>query len=141
MNRSRRKVWVTRGQQVPRPKPAHFQKKFMLCVWWCSDGLAHYELLPAGKTVNADFYCRQLTTVMEKLANFPEGRLRDSGHASFTTTRHPTQRRLPRKPSNPLAFGSYPILRISLTLPYQISTSSGPFSGSSEIKPWKPRKR
>ncbi len=39
----------------------------MLCVWWCSGGLVHYELLPVGKTVNADLYCRQLTTVMEKL--------------------------------------------------------------------------
>ncbi len=66
-NRSRRKVWVTRGEKVPRPKPARFQKKFMSCVWWCSGGLVHYELLPAGKTVNADLYCRQLTTVMEKM--------------------------------------------------------------------------
>ncbi len=62
MKRSRRKVWVTRGQKVTRPKP-----KFMLCIWWCIGGLVHYELLPAGKTVNADLYCRQLTTVMEKL--------------------------------------------------------------------------
>ncbi len=70
LNRSRRKVWVTRGQQVPRPKPAPFQKKFMLCVWWCNGGLIYYGLLPAGKTVNADLYCRQLTTVMEKLRQF-----------------------------------------------------------------------
>ncbi len=34
-----------------------------------------------------------------------------------------------------------PILPIPLTLPHPISTSSGPFSGFSEIKPWKPRKR
>ncbi len=65
MNRSERKVWVTLGQKVTRPKPARFQKKFMLCAWWCSGGILHYELLPAGKTVNED--CRQLTTVMEKL--------------------------------------------------------------------------
>ncbi len=39
----------------------------MLCVWWCTGGLVHYELLPEGKTVNADLYRRQLTTVMEKL--------------------------------------------------------------------------
>ncbi len=49
MNRSRRKVWLTRGQQVPRPKPALFQKKFMLCVWWCSGGLVHYELSQLAK--------------------------------------------------------------------------------------------
>ncbi len=67
MNRSRRKVWVTRGQKVTRPKPTRFQKKFMLCFWWCSGGLVHYELLPAGKIVIANLYCRQLTTVMEKL--------------------------------------------------------------------------
>ncbi len=37
---------------------------------WCDIHIGHtyhYELLPAGKTVNADLYCRQLTTVMEKL--------------------------------------------------------------------------
>ncbi len=39
----------------------------MVFCCWCSDGLLHYELLPAGKTINADLYCRQLTTVMEKL--------------------------------------------------------------------------
>ncbi len=48
MNR-RRKVWVTQGEKVPRPKKsARFQKKFMLCVWWCRGGLVHYELLPAA---------------------------------------------------------------------------------------------
>ncbi len=67
MNQSIRNVLVTRGQQVPRPKPSRFQKKFILCVWWCSGGLVHCELLPAGKTANADLNNRQLTTVMEKL--------------------------------------------------------------------------
>ncbi len=37
------------------------------CVWWCSSGLVHFELFPADKTVNADLFCRQLTTVREKL--------------------------------------------------------------------------
>ncbi len=60
-------MWVTLDQKATRPKPAHFQKKFMLCVWLCRGGLVHYELLPTGKTDNADLYCRQLTTVMEKL--------------------------------------------------------------------------
>ncbi len=40
----------------------------MLYVWWCSGGLVHYELIPAGKTVNMDLYCRQLASVMEKFA-------------------------------------------------------------------------
>ncbi len=35
-------------------------------------GLVHYELLPAGKTVNAGIYCRQLTTVIEKLLQLSE---------------------------------------------------------------------
>ncbi len=39
----------------------------MLCVWWCSGGLVHYEPVPAGKTGNADLYCRPLNIVMEKL--------------------------------------------------------------------------
>ncbi len=42
MNRSRRKVWVTRGEKVPRTKPVSFQKKFILCVWWCRGGIVHY---------------------------------------------------------------------------------------------------
>ncbi len=34
----------------------------MLCVWWCSTGIVHYELLETGEMVNAE-----LTTVMKKL--------------------------------------------------------------------------
>ncbi len=43
-----------------------------------------------------------------------------------------TQRRWPRKPSMFLASGSYRVAHI----PHQISTSSCPFNGSSEIKSW-----
>ncbi len=49
VNRSKRKV-----PQI-RPFPQDIR------------GLVHNELLPAGQTVDADRYCRQLTTGMEKV--------------------------------------------------------------------------
>ncbi|KHJ88315.1 transposase, partial [Oesophagostomum dentatum] len=42
-------------------------KKVLLCVWWCTSGPIHWELLPPNTTVTVDLYCRQLDTLAEKL--------------------------------------------------------------------------
>ena len=62
-NPVRRNIWVKRRQQaLGMPKVDFRQTKRMLCVWWSSTGVIHWELLrrEGGQTVNADLYCSQL---------------------------------------------------------------------------------
>ena len=74
VNPKRRRQWVNRGEQGdPDPKPSLHPKKIMLCVWWCSKGIVHYEFLPSRQTVTAEVYCSQLQRVKDSLAEkFPE---------------------------------------------------------------------
>jgi len=49
--------WV--GETSPRPKKLIFQRsriKAMLIILFDSQGVAHKEFVPEGKTVNAEFY-------------------------------------------------------------------------------------
>ncbi|CAF1691162.1 unnamed protein product [Adineta ricciae] len=39
----------------------------MLCVGWNFEGVLHFELVPDGRTVNAELYCQQLDRVYDKL--------------------------------------------------------------------------
>lgn len=67
-NTSRRSQWLD-ADQVPLgvPKPHKFVKKTMLCVWWNTQGIVHYELLPSGQTVDSKLYCLQLARVNQAL--------------------------------------------------------------------------
>ena len=68
VNHNRQKKWVQRDEQPPSvPKPNQFDKKAMICVWWNFQGLQHFELLPQGRSINAELYCQQLDRVYEKL--------------------------------------------------------------------------
>jgi histone-lysine N-methyltransferase SETMAR len=66
------KQWLDRGQlPVPvakRERPS--KKKVLLCVWWNYEGLIYYELVPVGRTINAEVYSQQLekmyTVLLEK---------------------------------------------------------------------------
>jgi histone-lysine N-methyltransferase SETMAR len=65
------KQWRDKGQlPLPVAKRKCFEKKVHLCVWWNYEGLIHYELLPDGRTVNAEVYSQQLekmyTVLLEK---------------------------------------------------------------------------
>jgi len=61
VNPERKKQWITPGQQpIPTPKPGLHPKKVMLCVWWDTCGIIHFELLEPGQTITADLYCQQL---------------------------------------------------------------------------------
>jgi histone-lysine N-methyltransferase SETMAR len=58
---------------VPVTKRESFEKKktkFLLCVWWTYEGLIYYELVPDGRTINAEVYSQQLkkmyTVLLEK---------------------------------------------------------------------------
>jgi histone-lysine N-methyltransferase SETMAR len=35
----------------------------MLSVWWNFEGVLHFEMVPEGRSVNADLYCQQLDKV------------------------------------------------------------------------------
>ena len=37
------------------PKPSIHQQKVLLCVWWTTAGIVHYELLPSGQTITAEY--------------------------------------------------------------------------------------
>jgi histone-lysine N-methyltransferase SETMAR len=52
---------VDKGQlPVPGAKREPFAKQVLLCVWWNYEGLIYYELVPDGRTINAEIYSQQL---------------------------------------------------------------------------------
>lgn len=63
-NEVRGRSWCAPGvapQAAPK-QPTH-SKKTMLCVWWDSVGIIHFEFLPTGQTINTALYCEQLHRV------------------------------------------------------------------------------
>lgn len=69
VNHTRKRQWVDAGEQAePEPKADPHQKKVMLSVWWDVDGIAHFELLPPNTSITADYYCRQLESLRQKVA-------------------------------------------------------------------------
>ena len=67
-NSENKKQWLDLGQLgKPTPRPNFHEKKVMLCVWWNMYGVVHFELLPKGQSINAKFYCSQLTRVQKAL--------------------------------------------------------------------------
>lgn len=67
-NVKRKSSWVDSGSpSVPAARPGLHPKKIMLSVWWDSEGIIHWELLPDGYTITADVYCEQLDRVQEAL--------------------------------------------------------------------------
>lgn len=48
-------------------KPGLHPKKILLCIWWTTSGIVHYELLKAGQTITASVYCSQLEKVQQVL--------------------------------------------------------------------------
>jgi histone-lysine N-methyltransferase SETMAR len=60
-NPNLQKQWLDKEQlPVPVAKRARFEKKVILCVWWNYEGLIYYELVPDGRTINAEVYSQQL---------------------------------------------------------------------------------
>lgn len=66
-NHSRKRQWLSPGQAgTPVHRDAK-PKKVMICVWWGVKGIAHWETLPIGGTVNGELYCQQLDRVAASL--------------------------------------------------------------------------
>lgn len=55
---------------LPKPVVKHgrFEHKVMLCVWWNFEGVIHFELVPDGRAINAEFYSQQLDRMYKALA-------------------------------------------------------------------------
>jgi histone-lysine N-methyltransferase SETMAR len=90
-NGKRHKGFAKKGQSLPAtPKPEIHQKKAMLCIWWNSKGPVHFELLPKGKTLNAEFYCQQLDRVAAKFQRKDVIYLHDNArpHTAEITKKH-----------------------------------------------------
>lgn len=67
-NPDKRKQWVLHDQEaIPVVQQSRFDHKVMICVWWNFEGILHFELIPNGRTINADLYSQQLDTVYEVL--------------------------------------------------------------------------
>lgn len=68
INTSRKRQWVDIGSKPePTPKPGMHPKKVMLSVWWDSQGVIFFQLLPPNTTINAVFYCNQLQQLADQL--------------------------------------------------------------------------
>ncbi|XP_015189801.1 PREDICTED: histone-lysine N-methyltransferase SETMAR-like [Polistes dominula] len=52
---------------VSRPEPSLTIQKILVCVWWDTFGIIHYELLEPGQTVTATTYCEQLERMKQEL--------------------------------------------------------------------------
>ena len=63
-----KKQRLTPGQpSVSTPKPDWRQRRILLCVWWWCGGVIHWETVPNGQTITAQYYCSQLDRVYQKI--------------------------------------------------------------------------
>lgn len=68
VNVKRKRAWVNKNEPPQQqPKDELHPRKVMLCIWWDSRGVIHYELLPPGTSINAELYCQQLQRLADKL--------------------------------------------------------------------------
>lgn len=64
-----RNQWLSPNQSpIPVAKRQRFEHKVLLCVWWNYEGPIHFELVPNGRTITAQFYVEQLQRMYEILA-------------------------------------------------------------------------
>jgi histone-lysine N-methyltransferase SETMAR len=67
-NPVKKRQWLSPGQPaVQTPKPDWRQKRALFCVWWWRGGIIHWEIVPNGQTINAQYYCAQLDRVHQKI--------------------------------------------------------------------------
>jgi histone-lysine N-methyltransferase SETMAR len=63
-----KRQWLSPDQPaIQAPKPDWRQKRALLCVWWWRGGVIHWEIVPNGQTINAQYYCAQLDRVRRKI--------------------------------------------------------------------------
>lgn len=63
-----RNQWINKGSSShPVVRRERFEKKALLCCWWNIDGIIHFEVIPDGRTINAEIYSNQLQRVHDVL--------------------------------------------------------------------------
>lgn len=68
INVIRKRQWVSKGEPAKAiSKPELHPQKVMLCVWWNSTGILHWELMPENITITAEIYADQLSRVQAAL--------------------------------------------------------------------------
>lgn len=68
-NKKRAHHWLSSNDPLPlTAKPSIHQEKMLLCVWWTTAGIVHFELLPSGQTITAEIYSAQLNRVSVALS-------------------------------------------------------------------------
>jgi [histone H3]-lysine36 N-dimethyltransferase SETMAR len=93
VNVTRRREWVLKGQSAaPTPKAGLHPKKCLLSFFWDTEGIVslllflifivllgvvYWEIVPAGRTINAEYYCGQLDRLNEAMQ---ENRPHRQGH-------------------------------------------------------------
>lgn len=61
VNVIRRRQWVNMFEEAAGTSKAGLHpKKCLLSLFWDTEGLVHWEILPKGQTINAQTYCLQL---------------------------------------------------------------------------------
>ena len=71
-NRYAHNQWILSGEKAaPAPRKSLHGKKAMLCIWWCSKGVIHFEIVPDGNAINSEVYVNQLQRVQEKIRRPP----------------------------------------------------------------------
>ena len=67
-NTSQKSQWLDPDQTPSEvAKPHRFVKKVMLCVWWNTRGIVHFEVLESGQTVTNTLFCEQLERTNQAL--------------------------------------------------------------------------
>lgn len=70
VNHSGKKQWLKsnqKGESVVKNRQG--EKKVILCVWWGTKGIIHWEILPEKTTIDSVKYCSQLDEVRKKAEN------------------------------------------------------------------------
>ena len=71
-NRCVERQWLKPGESGEHvARKIQHAAKVLLCVWWCSSGSIHFELLPNGATINAELYQQQLQRVQHSIQGPP----------------------------------------------------------------------
>ena len=125
----RSKHWLSSQDTVPHTaRPPMHPRKIMLCIWWTSRQVVHYELLPTGQMVTALLYSQQLERVQQALRQKEPALVNRKVYSSCMTKHGPISRAWPGIPYSAFVGRLCAILLTHLTLRQQITTFFTPWT-------------
>ena len=70
-NITKRKEWLSPKKKKKRKSPYEdlraSTKDNVICIWWNSEGVLYYELLPRIAIITSDIYCQQLRRLADAI--------------------------------------------------------------------------